>query len=70
MKPKPGLDTAEYAKQDFKKKKDAEADEGDEDLDGEGGVKQIILDEDGFWTTLVDALRIMTEVELSKFKQG
>ena len=54
-----------YAKQKWKKasKKDDEEEEEEEEgeqLDGEGGVKKIVLDEDGFWKPLVAALKAST----------
>jgi predicted nucleic acid-binding Zn-ribbon protein len=50
--------SADYSKQKWpKKKKDAEAEDDEEELDGEGGVKAILLDESGFWKPLVEALR-------------
>eukprot|EP00966_Prymnesium_polylepis_P026243 605321-Prymnesium_polylepis.1 len=53
--------SAAYAQQKWKeasKKNDEEDDEeDDEELDGEGGVKKILLDEDGFWMPLVAALK-------------
>ena len=52
------VDSPEYAKQDFKKKKGSEEADGDDDVDGEGGVKKILLDEEGFWKPLVEALKV------------
>ena len=48
--------TAEYAMQKWKKADDE--DEDDEDDSGGDPVKKIILDEAGFWTPLVDALKV------------
>jgi len=54
------VDLPEYAQQDFRKKRGEDAD--DEDTDGEGGVRAILLDEEGFWCPLVEALKIMTPI--------
>jgi hypothetical protein len=54
------VDLPDYAKQDFKKKSGGE--EPDDDTDGEGGVRKILLDEAGFWEPLVAALKILTPV--------
>eukprot|EP00966_Prymnesium_polylepis_P086716 2007111-Prymnesium_polylepis.1 len=55
--------SADYAKQKWPKKKAGEKagegeEEGEAELDGEGGVKMILLDETGFWTPLVEALKV------------
>ena len=55
--------SAAYAQQKWPKKKknkdDADdEDEEEEELGGEGGVKLILLDEDGFWKPLVEALQV------------
>eukprot|EP00966_Prymnesium_polylepis_P292618 6757838-Prymnesium_polylepis.2 len=55
------VDLQEYSKQDFRKKRAEEA-ETDEDLDGEGGIRAIVLDEKGFWEPMVDALKVMTPI--------
>eukprot|EP00966_Prymnesium_polylepis_P025728 593135-Prymnesium_polylepis.1 len=41
------VDLPEYAAQDFRKKRGDADDDGDSD--GEGGVRAILLDEEGFW---------------------
>ena len=46
--------TAEYAAQKWKKDDD---DDEEDDADGDK-VKKIILDEDGFWKPMVDALKV------------
>ena len=51
------VDLPEYSAQDFRKKRGADGDD-DEDLDGEGGVRAILLDEDGFWAPMLDALKV------------
>lgn len=53
------VDLPEYAALDFRK---GRGDSDDTDLDGEGGVKTILLDEQGFWNELVVALKIMVPV--------
>ena len=56
------VDLPEYAKLDFRKKgNDADGD-ADDDTDGEGGVRAILLDEEGFWRHLVEALKVMTPI--------
>lgn len=52
------VDTPEYAKQDFRKKRKDAADEADDDVDGEGGIKDILNDEAGFWQPLREALKV------------
>lgn len=56
------VDLPEYGKQDFRKKRGADDADGDDDTDGEGGVRAILLDEAGFWAPLVDSLKVMTPV--------
>lgn len=58
------VDLPEYAAQDFRKKRATAGDReyDDDDTDGEGGVKTIILDEEGFWTPLIAALKVMTPI--------
>lgn len=51
--------SADYAKQDWRKAANADAD--DDDIGGEGGIKAIVLDENdenGFWDVLVEALKV------------
>lgn len=55
------VDLPEYARQDFKKKKADDADV-DDDVDGEGGVRAILLDDTSFWDHLVEALKVMTPI--------
>ena len=55
------VDSPDYARQDFKKKKksaDEAGADGDDELDGEGGIKAILQDEEGFWKPLMDALKV------------
>ena len=52
------IDSSEYAKYDFKKKKGDEAEAGEADVAGEGGIKNILQDEEGFWRPLVHALKV------------
>ena len=55
--------SAAYAQQKWpKKKKDTDAEEQQGELDGEGGVKKILLDEDGFWKPLVAALKVAVQL--------
>ena len=56
--------SAEYAKQKFKAKEGEEGDGARTVLGANDPVKSIVLDEAGFWTPLVDALKIMTPVVL------
>ena len=57
------VDLHEYAAQDFRKKKAADGTAEDpDDLDGEGGVRMIVLDEEGFWKPLVEALKLLTPI--------
>jgi hypothetical protein len=53
------VDLPEYGKLDFRKSKDADP---DDDTDGEGGVRALLLDEEGFWKPLVEALKILTPI--------
>lgn len=52
--------SAEYEKQNWKasRSKDDNEDDDDEDLAGEGGVKKLLLDEEGFWKPLVSVLKV------------
>ncbi|KAL1527711.1 hypothetical protein AB1Y20_009096 [Prymnesium parvum] len=59
------VDLPEYSAQDYRKKKTPGEDDTNDDADelnGEGGVKAIILDEEGFWVPLLDALKVMTPI--------
>lgn len=59
------VDLPEYSAQDYSQKKksgERDAHDGDDELDGEGGVKQILLNEDGFWKPLVTALKITVPI--------
>lgn len=52
--------SAEYAAHKFEK--DDDAADGDADASGSDVVKNIVLDESGFWKKLVEALRIMVPI--------
>lgn len=57
-------DSAAYSNQNKwpkKKKKETDGDDDNEeedDVDGEGGVRAILLDEDGYWNPLMAALKV------------
>lgn len=56
------VDLPEYMAQDFSKRKSGEHEDDDDDPDGEGGVKQIILDEEHFWKPLLATLKLMLPI--------
>ena len=58
------VDLPQYGQQDFRKKRSADDGDADDDTDGEGGVRALLLDETGFWEPLVEALKVMTPVVL------
>lgn len=56
------VDLPEYQAQDFRRKRNDDEAEDLDDVDGEGGIKAILLDEERFWKPLVGALKIMTPI--------
>jgi hypothetical protein len=56
------VDLPEYAQQNFGKKRGDGDEEEDDDIDGEGGVRAIVLDEDGFWAPMLAALKVLTPI--------
>jgi hypothetical protein len=55
------VDLPQYRQMDFRKKRADDAD-ADDDVEGEGGIRAILLNEMGFWEPMVDALKVMTPV--------
>lgn len=54
------VDLPEYEDQNFRNNRDGDG--YDDDTNVEGGIKQIILDEEGFWKPLIAALTVMTPI--------
>ena len=57
------VDLPAYAQQNFRKKRgEGGGDDDDDDTDGEGGVRAIVLDDAGFWSPMLAALKVLTPI--------